>query len=738
MRTRTLSAWLLASGAIVAAAQVPPAPALQDLAHAVGFGQADGGPVAAGRDYKVLLRPDGMAFVPALGDRAPHNLPLDLTFAGAWRGVVRLDQGEPAAPDVQPANRQVLWARGPGLTERLAVSPEGVELSWELASPPAGEGDLVVRLDVRTELPLLRQDADGLLFAHEQLGGVRVGRVTGRDAAGRQVQGRVEFEPADGKPQLRLSLPESFVREARYPLVLDPPITPWVPVYSGGDWPVGKPRHDAQAGVGGAYRGLCVWVSDYSAADHDILGRVVFDPSLQMPPGDLLLLDVSTLWDDLPVVSVANSQGWLLVAWVRKEGAGQRIRGLLAKVGLEDPSTIGIPMDISGIEASLARPGVNASLLESAPPGGVMGGVIYGTTSGHVRLVDVQAATVGPLGQLLVGSTSTLLSGVPNAQPTISPSRQVISHTLVAWRQTDGVHGQLLDVWGNFIGSQKLLKPASFPAVGQPRVDGAWDAFALVTTEDHPTAGLRVTMNYVDDTLAVSPAYVVTEWAVFPGEVALAQNVFDANTALRVVAFTADPAVSSAPVDTWTWSAPAQGSVLAKMPWGVINPKPVSAPSIMVDTFGVVTLGVAWADGGGNVRYQFGTPWGPGGAIVPVGAPCGEAGTLECYTEAALGNFEFKLFVVNASPVSGTAILNVGFVQPPVTCGPCSILPLQLLVAMSFGSPGTFTLAAALPGDPVLAGLLLETQAIVHTPGAGGCAGIQDWSVTNRLQFTVN
>ena len=740
MRILADSAALLLLAAPPVLAQAPGPPPLADLAHAVGFGHFDGQPMAAGRDYKVQLRGDGFAFVPALGDRAPHNMPLDLVFAGASCGGARLDDGRSVQPDVLAGANQVRWSRGPSLTEILDVTPDGVELSWRLDVPPAGPGDLVIELHVATELPLLEEQPQAVLFANPALGGVRVGAVTGRDAAGREVAGSLAFEPAhDGTGRLLLSLPGSFVHAARYPLVLDPPVTAWVPAGTGVDWPVGALRHDAVVGLTYTFvDALVVWVADFSLIDHDILGREVIDPAVA-PPQPLLMLEASGFWDDLPEISAPNQDGWSLLAWVRKEGTSHRIRGLLAKPDFPAAGqVIGTPSDITGLDASLARPGVNAALSESTTPLDDVGCVVYGTTSGEVRSVRVLTEALGPGNTLFIGGSTTLASSVPNALPTISRTRLLTMPTLVAWTEADGVHGLMLGSNGLVAVPQKLLKPAGFTPVAPSRVDGSWGNFALVTSEDHPTGALRIALTYVDGALNHSPHYVMSDEAIFTGDAAVAQDIAQPGSGLLIASSTLGPPLGTVPVETWGFSKSSQGTLLDVLSWGAGAGMPVDSPSISIND---EWLAVTWVDAAGNVLVQFGTPWGFGGTITPLGLPCGDAGVLAAYPkspEAALGNYQFSLAVNGGSPLATVALLNLGLPGPPAACGACAIAPLQLLVPMTLGFPTFFYFKAPLPGDPVLAGLTFEAQAIEKTPGAGGCGGIPNWSFSNRLHVTVD
>jgi hypothetical protein len=100
----------------------------------------------------------------------------------------------------------------------------------------SGAGDLVVRLRLATDLPSRpgrprRRGGCGhrhrIRFELPGLGGVGIGSVRGVDADGLAAAGSVRLAAAD---ILELSLPGDFVDSARFPLVLDPSISPVIKV----------------------------------------------------------------------------------------------------------------------------------------------------------------------------------------------------------------------------------------------------------------------------------------------------------------------------------------------------------------------------------------------------------------------------------------------------------------------------------------------------------------------------
>src|SRR5262245_51083396 len=171
---------------------VPTAPAADPM-RGFGTNMAAGVLWGGGPDYKVRFEPGSIEFTPALGSRAPHDMPLTLAVGAVVRGDV-VTPLEAVAPQ-REGDRAVLFDRAPAVVERHDVRVDGLELSWTFASRPAGTGDLVVQLGAQCELPGLPWEG-GARFVLPGVGGVGVGAVSGRDAAGHEVAGAVRLAGA--------------------------------------------------------------------------------------------------------------------------------------------------------------------------------------------------------------------------------------------------------------------------------------------------------------------------------------------------------------------------------------------------------------------------------------------------------------------------------------------------------------------------------------------------------------
>ena len=234
----------------------PPVPVVESAA----VERVDGRLWGFGDDYKVEFG-DRASFFPALGERAERHYPVRFTTLSIGRDEQSaVDRARPEAHGLD-----VHYPRGEGVTERYAVRGAGVELSYRFESRPLGRGDLVVRVRVETDLELAEPLADDGSFRlrRPDVGGVRVGAVTGVDAGGTTVAGRTRYE--DGI--VELSLPAAFVDQAEYPMVLDPLIETDIVVAAAFDEHAPDVAYDRSTDTF-----LIVWSRRYTQTDYAIYG----------------------------------------------------------------------------------------------------------------------------------------------------------------------------------------------------------------------------------------------------------------------------------------------------------------------------------------------------------------------------------------------------------------------------------------------------------------------------------
>ena len=215
-----------------------------------------------GWDYNAWFGPQGMAFTPALGKRAPHDLPLAFATTAIGRGEAMQPV---AAPQRSHGERTVSYRRG-DVVENYEVRHDGVKQSYVFHALPAGRGDLVVRGQVTSELQAGPITDAGITYSLPGIGGVRIGNVLGIDAVGRQVAGSMTL----GANGIEFRLPATFVDSAVLPLVLDPLFGTSVTLGGVNDDTAPDLAWDAS---NACY--LAVWQRDLSFTNTDIRGQLL-------------------------------------------------------------------------------------------------------------------------------------------------------------------------------------------------------------------------------------------------------------------------------------------------------------------------------------------------------------------------------------------------------------------------------------------------------------------------------
>jgi len=167
--------------------------------------------VVSGRGYTATFAADGVRFARPL---ATHAAAMRWRATAVGRGAVMAEL-PPRAPQQAPGRVRYEHAAG---EERYDVLAAGLEQSFVFTTLPPGDGDLVVRLAVATELPLQGAGPDGLCFGNDKSDAIVWGGVTGIAADGQRARGTIT---SDGV-SIELRLPAAFVARAALPLVLDP------------------------------------------------------------------------------------------------------------------------------------------------------------------------------------------------------------------------------------------------------------------------------------------------------------------------------------------------------------------------------------------------------------------------------------------------------------------------------------------------------------------------------------
>jgi hypothetical protein len=354
----------------------------------------DGALWGCGADYKVRFDAAGIEFIPALGKRAPHNLPLTYQLESVGRGADALLL---QAPVRSHAGSRVEYARGP-LVERYDLREAGVEQSFVFSTLPAGKGDLVVRGALASGLPV-RADGDGLVLERDGVGGMRIGGVTGIDARGQTARGTVRH--VDGV--LELSLPASFVDTAALPLVLDPLIGS---VFSAFTFDLEDRNPEVAYDVTNDLF-LVVFERIFSSTDSDIHGQRVSSAGALVGTRVYVENTVTNCFG--PSVANSNVTNQFVVSWSRSSdiearGVDAASAALSAVIVVAGGADTQIQADLGG-EATLADDDVLCTW--------------WNTTQGRI-----EAAQIGfnPDNSLFAWDTTTVYESgtVPPSNPRIS------------------------------------------------------------------------------------------------------------------------------------------------------------------------------------------------------------------------------------------------------------------------------------------------------------------------------
>jgi hypothetical protein len=244
-----------------ASAPLPPTSISQALGDFAALQRDEGLLVGAGADYRVRFDRNGAQFTPALGELAPIEFPVTLRGVAFGRGAASkaLDAVEPTFRD-----RTASFRHG-AVDETYEVRANGLKQSFVFHERPMGQGDLVVAVQVATQLALQSQGDNAVTFGNEY-GGVRIDTVLGIDALGNTCTGSLSY----AGDQLQLRLPAAFVDRAALPLVLDPMLGAVIPATTGGR------NLDPQAAYdSGLARYLVVFWRRYSSSTGDIYGQFV-------------------------------------------------------------------------------------------------------------------------------------------------------------------------------------------------------------------------------------------------------------------------------------------------------------------------------------------------------------------------------------------------------------------------------------------------------------------------------
>ncbi|MEM7310914.1 MAG: hypothetical protein AAF682_29865 [Planctomycetota bacterium] len=698
-------------------------------AHGV-YVDTEGAVHGHGPGYLTRFGARGPSFLPALGPDAERAMPLELELHSARRGDVELDASLRSGPKVDGA--VVTYDRGTDqlrFVERYDVLREGIEQSFVFPELP-GEGDLVVRVAYDTPLSLTRADAEGLRFEHADLGGVAVGAVTGIDARGRTVPGRLRL---DGDV-IEMMLPASFVDTAEFPLVLDPLIGVAFTIGNEGD----RDRNPDVAYDAGLDRYLVIWERVFSADRVLLMSNFVSDLGTFVPGLPITLNDVSLN----PSVATIVSEERYIVAYQQ----GPSVIGPW-RIKATVVSNTGVPLetiDVTGANNPTdpdvggdRRPGGNEALLVwDDSDDGILGSMLSLDASGG--LVD------GP--PFAISAT-----GLAADHPAVSKSSGDTGTFAVAWERdfiTDTDIRVAAVTSAGTVGTEQLI-PFTLESESAPDLDGDGEEWLLVyeRTEELP--------NPERDILAQRLTVDATTLSFTVG----AEIVVDANEqddeSDPAVAFTGQMFVVAYSDDNNAFDFQSATVMERVTPEGDFcgleeafstssseNVRPSLASKFSGGQDGSDKLLAVWEEIASvfpldsNVKGHLALGIGEGGPVTDLGGGCGNGGTVDALGPFALGNQDFVLRLTGADPAATACFLNIAVPAPPIVCGGCAVTPFGLTFALPIVG-GQSLFSTGLPCDASSIGATVQAQWTVFGGVEAPCAG-PGLAFSNRLELVLS
>jgi hypothetical protein len=364
-----------------------------------------------------------------------------------------------------------------GVAERATARDGEIEWDIVIAHPLAGAGPLRVEADVRgAQGPIVRADRS-VRWPVGAGRAVQMGELVVRDASGAELHRAL---PEANGSRLALRVPARVLAEAKYPLTLDPTVSPEIPVSQ----PTYGPATNYQQAPAVASDGtgfFAVWADDRKIDDTDVFGARI-DRWGNVLDESGILISHAAGGEFAPAIAWDGTN--FLVVWEdRRSGYVSDIYGSRVSPSgvVLDPTGIPITTNSSSSDLSPAVAwGGNSFLVTwSAAWGGVSSGIL--------------GARVSPGGSLLDPTPIPISSG-PKSEltPTVAAGAQGF---FVAWedRRADPADASG-DIFGTRIASDgTVVDPAGVAistAAGAQRAPAlAWDGTEFLTVWQDDRAG---------------------------------------------------------------------------------------------------------------------------------------------------------------------------------------------------------------------------------------------------------
>ena len=694
----------------------------------------------AGADYKVTFDKGRVTYTPALPP-APHNFPVDFRVQAYGRGGA----GQVASPAVLGSKGNTVLYTRPEFVETWDLRPEGIKQSFVFDRLPAGDGDLVVRMQLETELMPQIDGPDAMSLHLAGIGGVTIKDVVGIDANGVRIQGSLRFDGG----ALELRLPDAAVDQAALPLVLDPIVGTTITVVAST-----YNTFDSDAAFDEAANlWLVVFTRQFSTTDYDVHGqRVNTDGTLN---GGTVFIDNSSATIDTNArVSTINSQNTFCVVWRRDNGTADDIYGRAVRAADAAMSTSTILVTSAN---NLGQPDIGGEAT-ATDNDGILVWTDFTTDEINAKQVSVvgntapTAPTIAPFAAVvLIGDVSASWT---NSTPAISESGGDTGNHCIVWmRQFTTTANTYVRA---AIVSRNLVVLDNFLAIAEgttgdhdsPDVDGngrnwviAWDREA---TSGNGDPGIYVrAIGWNSNATAPNQGYFVS------GQVVVEDDLNDREFT-PAVAWTGD-AVLVAYVDNASGTDDDIFANLVDLYTCALCR--TTDYSIDITTDDADSPGIASGRSGGEnsirslISYRWNDITSPPagsnadirairydadeGSISNLAGGCGTGGTAAASC-AISPNSAFTIRLRSAAP-SGTNYLVLSPTTLNLSCGACTLVPNPYTGFVSIGTNDSLgDRSVSLPIPAAVIGASLVMQFI--TPGTNCFGG---FDLSNAVRITV-
>jgi hypothetical protein len=700
-----------------------------------------------GAHYRTRFGEDQVEFV-ACGAVEGPALQVSLHAQAVGRGLARqpLPMAEPQERDLT-----VRYDRG-SVVEVYDVRPRAMEQSFVFRELPAGEGDLVVDVQLDTALPVLASTPDRLEFGAAE-GGVVIAGVVGIDARGVRAPGSLSF--ADGVLSLRL--PAAFVQTAALPLILDPLMTPVTrnAVAIGADgWDA---AHDLSSNTT-----LFAWFELVSANTYTLKGW--FEPG-----GPVAIRASALLGSNASVANVAGLDAFV-VAWEEEANVTSGLRSRILGRALFSPSNRGPETTIQiDQNRDLQRPRLGSNTLPAGTPGYDSVLLSYhartGTLGASGELGDALIRVVGvsPPGGLFAAQPVV----VSNNATAIGLSRSNITggNYLVTWGEASAAGLASLSARVFNVGAGAVTPEAVHALPTNTQNPGYYNLHDLVADGDATGWSVLLTGHRVAN---IVNEYSTTPWLarcelLTPSDVRITELVDARNPASNTGRW---PSIGTTPssavcVRNTVYQNPCIGG------GGVCNQGEVrtharvrcqNCESLEVVGSGAVVVrpgafGVVPAARNEEIQL-FGTErdtvsgtnylkiWNyrvDDGTVVGLGGGCGSLTTTARVECATVGGSRCDLLLEGLPPTPNTWLVIGVDRLDAVGCGTCTLVPNPFTAILADGGDaddfGRVSVGFVLPNAPALRGLAFLTQWLIQS-GPASCPTFP-LAMSNALQVTI-